>query len=909
MPFQAIQSLTHLLHHRATDEVFQKAFLDGVVPLVADRETSVQDKCMETLEDVIFSNIVPYKKSNAEKHILAWALLNRMAGHEEVELRAYLMKIFQLWGRQGKIKVSLINSIQSHIGTENNSGTWMFLAALAQFAPKFNTQFIVDYWNDTAKVAPENEYHTVARVLSVLGHVAKYIESDQLAPLATDLKEKLMQFNLPAELTSATITTLNKFCQAQDEDGSATKEHTSEWFGEILNSCDRYLSQIILNEDPETQLDEDRIVRHLFTLGEIAQQCPEKTPKRVFMLVQSLIAAPVITSGDWNNQDNSAGSDLATQGTQATQVLTQFKGSKMGSKIRAHAFITLGKLCLQHEKIAKKCVPAMAKELEAADDPSIRNNIAIVLCDLCFRYTTLVDRHFSSISAGTKDEFMLIRKQTLMLLTNLLQEDFLKWKGSLFFRFIASIVDDNKEIKDFAEFCLVHILMKRHQNMFFNNLVECVFHFNAYTANNAYNKFPQSEKEKKIFNLSGPANKNKRLYIYRFMLEHMTDIHRLQTSSKLVQEVLAAVVDEAMPLNANSDPILQDALLILSCKEIKLASMKSKAVDDVAETEQEMAQVVVNAAKKKLISVVMKKNLIENTVPTVISLKHVLEKQRSPVLRDLMRYLRELMKDYKDEVQDILAGDRQLASEIEFDLRRFEEQQTGGEGATPRVGSQRPGTPGRGSARGTPASTRSAEGNPSGTPKRVAFPANLQPSPRTGTSRPVSMATIAVLNSARKAIERAKSGEAAESEGDSPSTPAPNKGKKVNWSDQKDSKSESGMTEVSPELSNDTAPQFKTPKNTRILRAISTPSTNLSMLNNITFQGDNLSMIVPPSPLSNQGGSRSPSFNADEPEIEPREKRPVIHMISPDRPGPSPRQWNINSPARTRTRSKRNKEN
>ena len=47
----------------------------------------------------------------------------------------------------------------------------------------------------------------------------------------------------------------------------------------------------------------------------------------------------------------------------------------------------------------------------------------------------------------------------------------------------------------------------------------------------------------------------------------------------------------------------------------------------------------------------MKKNVIENIVPVVISLKHILEKAHSPVLKDLMVYLRELMKDYKTEVK------------------------------------------------------------------------------------------------------------------------------------------------------------------------------------------------------------------------------------------------------------------
>ncbi len=40
-----------------------------------------------------------------------------------------------------------------------------------------------------------------------------------------------------------------------------------------------------------------------------------------------------------------------------------------------------------------------------------------------------------------------------------------------------------------------------------------------------------------------------------------------------------------------------------------------------------------------------------------------------------MQFLRELMKDYKDEIQEILAEDRQLMAEIDFDLKRFEQQE------------------------------------------------------------------------------------------------------------------------------------------------------------------------------------------------------------------------------------------
>lgn len=43
------------------------------------------------------------------------------------------------------------------------------------------------------------------------------------------------------------------------------------------------------------------------------------------------------------------------------------------------------------------------------------------MCDLCVRYTSMVDRYIPNISLCLKDPHPFIRKQTLILLTNLLQ--------------------------------------------------------------------------------------------------------------------------------------------------------------------------------------------------------------------------------------------------------------------------------------------------------------------------------------------------------------------------------------------------------------------------------------------------------------------------------------------------------
>lgn len=53
------------------------------------------------------------------------------------------------------------------------------------------------------------------------------------------------------------------------------------------------------------------------------------------------------------------------------------------STIRAFSYITLGKICIHSETIAKKNITLFIKELENGTDVVIRNNILIIMSDLC----------------------------------------------------------------------------------------------------------------------------------------------------------------------------------------------------------------------------------------------------------------------------------------------------------------------------------------------------------------------------------------------------------------------------------------------------------------------------------------------------------------------------------------------
>uniref|UniRef100_A0A0B7B2K0 Condensin complex subunit 1 C-terminal domain-containing protein n=1 Tax=Arion vulgaris TaxID=1028688 RepID=A0A0B7B2K0_9EUPU len=565
----------------------------------------------------------------------------------------------------------------------------MFLAEIAKTPVKMKHDLVISHWKTVMQsVCDDAVCSKWNYVLAVLGSIAKSIPVESTCDILDDLKSRLSQFSYPPPLIAGIVNCVSKLHCCLDV--ASSQEQMQTWGEKLMADCDRYISGVVLNNQNEN-VDEEQLIKYIFTLGEVCQRCPTRMPKRAALLIQSIVASPCIgsisNSGDDGNQYNdvirsghleraeaSHGSQPGSKETShdsqdgdsqpdsytsqshtviSSQPLSQFRGSKMSSKLRAHAFITLGKLCLVDESLAKKAIAALARELEESDSPAVRNNVVIIMGDLTIRYTTLVDRYVTNIAACLKDPSPLVRKNTLTILTRLLQEEYVKWKGVLFFRYITTILDNAVEIKNLAEFCLEHLLLQKHPSMFFHPFLECIFHFNNYQVHTVYNKFKQTEREKQKFSLAGRENVRRRLYLYSFMLEHMTDEQRFKITDKINKEILSAVADQMIPLDNEGSQILHDALAILSSKEIKLSTLRSKSVEDIGGEEgADMAQIVTVTAKKALISQVIKRNVIENVVPVVISLKHMLEKSRSPLLKYLMMYLRELFKDYKNEIKD-----------------------------------------------------------------------------------------------------------------------------------------------------------------------------------------------------------------------------------------------------------------
>uniref|UniRef100_A0A8C5PFA2 Condensin-2 complex subunit D3 n=1 Tax=Leptobrachium leishanense TaxID=445787 RepID=A0A8C5PFA2_9ANUR len=774
---QALSSLTELLQAQPQNVQIQKAWLTGLVPVVLDTESTVQEKGLEYLEQIMLRSIAHcnrYRPAD-QRQKLTWDLLTLLTT-ESQELSRYLTKACHLWAKQNKFSATLVTNLISHTEAEHAAPAWMLLSKVAGSSPKLDYTKVLNFWDQVSRQTDAN-ITTTAHVLCVIGHIAKHLPADTRRLLIDHLKSWLLEFKSSPELIGPAVESLQKLCYAHFDAATGAQELLNDVCGHIVDACEEYLSSVLMTESRGRTLDQDMMVKHLFTLGHAAQQCPARVGKKVLLLVQSILANSLAAD---QNSDASQGEDISE-----SQPLSQFRGSNMPSVVRAHAFITLGKLCLQHDDLAKKCVPALVRELEVCRDMAIRNNVIIVICDLCVRYTAMVDRYIPNVSVCLRDQEPFIRRQTLILLTNLLQEDFIKWKGSLFFRFVSVLVDPDLEIAKLGEFCLVHLLLKRNPIMFSQHFIECVFHFNSYQKHEKYNKFAQTEREKTCFSLKGPKNKEKRMKIYKFLLENFTDEQRFNLTSKLSENVLACFVDGVLPVDADADELLCDVFEIMSCKEIKLSTMRSKPGEDVGPDDDEMvmANAVIQVAQKKIISQVQKRNFIDNIVPIITSLKKLLEQRRMSTLRPLMSYLREMMQDYRDEIKDVFAADKQLAVELEYDIRKYEEQlqrekeqSQQAEADVTRL-SEASRTP-RGSPRvSDAASTRSPAGRDVQAGAGDA-PCTPVTTPQVGVvqsqgSRRTSLSTINILNSAKKVMERRNKKQHSKSVGAQPSVRSP----------------------------------------------------------------------------------------------------------------------------------------
>ncbi|GMF35894.1 unnamed protein product [Phytophthora fragariaefolia] len=728
---QSVKSLSAIVLKFPQDEDAQKLWNLGVLPLCVDPETSVQTCALEAAGRVVFERVLAWYDARRNKSLReALNSVWMQVSHLDGVMARCLQKALRMLIKSEKINIEKITqacifaikesispySSGEEIREESEDDatrraltrywgfSWIVLEELAHSGKLIeavngkqqNLSIVVECWNKLQGQALPVEFNDGSkRILRVIAAISTIIDAEDAKSIADGILASLHSFAIPLNVIADGILALNSICKAKAPSPEKSRDISLAWGTRLLELCEANLRKCF-EISPDNVEDETVLLqKQLISIGEVAllefDKDADKSGEAALLpvssslksLVQLFLPPKFVPNSNAINQSMSQQND---EEETTTSIVSE--PVALPTPVRVCAFVTLGKLCLRDSDLAKQCMTMFIRELRTCEEKDIRSNILLILGDLCIRYTSLVDAYIPTIALSLLDKSRLLRRSALLLFSQLILQDYIKWRESLLRFFLRAAVDEDEELANLARHVLCGPLLQKSPHIFTNKFIEIIFVFNGFNGNKLKFSEPFEEEGTRELALLGNALYPRRAKLYNFLLEHMTDEQKLQISMKLCTEVLEEVMDGTLPLCDNpsqitdqcTEAVLKDAFAILCSPDIKLSASKEEEDeadgDDVAAGSNANVASQIAAAKGKLLSKMSKKNFLENIVPVLIGLKHTLESKHSPLTRYLLHYIRELFKMYRQEVKDIFMNtDPQMAMEVEYDLRQLDLQQ------------------------------------------------------------------------------------------------------------------------------------------------------------------------------------------------------------------------------------------
>ena len=704
--------------------MIEEAWSTCVLPMVLDEETSM--KAREAFYKVVVLPIVEGEDTeDGHNQQVAWRILSNVGnvtGQQGASKGATLalQKALSQLGREYPevIEIDLFGEVAAiasrtltdrEISEETTVGAWCLLEAMLTNdangtadhlrSKKVDLSFCASAWQNMLQKhqsAPKALLHrsTLRYSLVVLSKAAKAIVSTDLEERLSKMNDCLLGFQFPPDAVGPAISAMTELTKHT----KAGEKSNERCIRGIFYECEKEITTFVQEVNAESSVTSQRLpklLRSLFSVGEASMigfkldddqkttPTPEylKPSKRLQDLLQILVSDHL--PGD--------------------------SGRKIPHAVRAHAFTVIGKFCLRDESLARRSLTLLARELHPSlpnPNQSVQSNALLVLGDLCVRYTNMTDRYLpvmaSCLQNGTNENISIlerssvVRKHAVLLLSSLLLQDYIKWRGLLFHRFLVACSDEDEEVAVLAESVLSGPLMVRNPKLFFNHFVESIFVLNKCVAHPVYvSASRQGDGGSGIavsfdgINLDGQEGELRRRNTYNFMLSKLSDEEKIGVTARLAKEVLGEAVgnegdlsrvckESSAPDDSSSQRlksawnVLGDTLYVLTSKDIKVGKVQEDldgSIEDPNQLANPSRQVTV--AKTRLLSKISLKHMVEIVLPILCNLKIKLQASRSPLLKDLMDYLLGIYRNHKTEVKEFLANDPTLLQEIEYDARKY----------------------------------------------------------------------------------------------------------------------------------------------------------------------------------------------------------------------------------------------
>ncbi|KAM0962714.1 uncharacterized protein LOC126606320 [Malus sylvestris] len=712
------------------DERVATEWLHSVPRLIADNESSIQEECENLFLELVLERVSTvdsvsslHDESVAKDTEMDVDLVfpeGVLCILKEIcngEVTPWVKKICTNLGKKKLMKPKFAISLQNIIRTSESlwlsqslpiekwtapPGSWFLLSEVSAYLAKaVDWEFLNHHWQlfDKYGVGGEVQRPTAQGyaheeeegidsnsvawagdrvfLLQTISNVSVELPSELAADLAHNMLKRIHEFNMHSTEVNAHVKALRTLCKRKASNPVEADALVEKWVDRLITEASTILEKYISGDSDavgkadfftpprsETRKGKrvlamsrslSKAVTAVYTIGSVVIIYPSADMTTVIPLLYT-----IITSGNPDPKVNKlTGPEVSLKQT--------------APSLYIQAWLTLGKICLADGKIAKSYIPLFVQELQKSDCAALRNNLVVVMADFCVRYTALVDSYIPKITKCLRDPCELVRRQTFILLSRLLQRDYVKWRGVMFLRFLLSIVDESEKIRQLSSFLFNNILKVKAPLLGYNSFVEAIFVLNDCHAHNGHSNAQVSRAEGRLFSIRGNDEnlRSKRMQIYVTLLKQMAPEHLLATFAKLCAEILAAASDGMLNIDdVTGQSVLKDAFQILACKEIRIPSNRGSPTD-TGEMDEDSGDNSGASAKGRITQAV-KKGLIQNTVPIFIELKRLLESKNSPLIGSLMECLRIILKDYKNEIEDILVADKQLQKELVYDMQKYE---------------------------------------------------------------------------------------------------------------------------------------------------------------------------------------------------------------------------------------------
>jgi condensin complex subunit 1 len=135
--------------------------------------------------------------------------------------------------------------------------------------------------------------------------------------------------------------------------------------------------------------------------------------------------------------------------------------------LRGAAVLSFSKFLCVSSHYCEEWHPILFNLLKTSKDPNIRSNIVIALGDVAVCFSSIFDDNSSELYKGLSDTSLVVKKNTLMVLTHLILNGMIKVKGQLG-EMAKCLEDPDPRISDLAKLFFTELSTK--DNAIYNNL-------------------------------------------------------------------------------------------------------------------------------------------------------------------------------------------------------------------------------------------------------------------------------------------------------------------------------------------------------------------------------------------------------------------------------------------------------